>query len=276
LITLCEEEAAMSVPIFQVDAFTDVPFAGNPAAVCLLDRKREAEWMQAVAAEMNFSETAFVLSDGDDRQLRWFTPQAEVPLCGHATLATAHVLRETGALRPEETARFQTKSGLLTARLQGSLIELDFPAFEPSPATVPQGLLAALGVRPLYTGRSGLGPVEYLLEVESDGAVRALNPDFRRLAEAYEGGVVVTARSDSSAYHFVSRFFAPGLGVDEDPVTGAAHCVLGPYWGAKLGESEVTGYQASKRGGIVRVRLAGERVRLRGHAVTVVRGELLE
>jgi PhzF family phenazine biosynthesis protein len=265
----------MPVPIFQVDAFTDEPFAGNPAAVCLLDGKREAAWMQAVAAEMNLSETAFVVNDGDVRELRWFTPQVEVSLCGHATLATAHVLRETGALRPDEIARFQTKSGPLTARLDGSCIELDFPAFPPSPATAPEGLLAALAVCPLYAGRTDLGPVSYLLELESEEAVRALCPDFGRLAREYEGGVVVTARSESPDYHFVSRFFAPGLGVDEDPVTGAAHCVLGPYWGAKLGEAEVTGYQASRRGGIVTVRLAGERVRLRGHAVTVLRGELL-
>jgi predicted PhzF superfamily epimerase YddE/YHI9 len=185
------------------------------------------------------------------------------------------VLRETGALRADEIARFQTKSGLLTARLDGSRVELDFPAFTPSPATAPDGLLAALAVRPLFAGRTDLGPVEYLLELESEETVRTLCPDFRRLAQEYEGGVTVTARSDSRDYHFVSRFFAPGLGVDEDPVTGAAHCVLGPYWSAKLGESEVTGYQASKRGGIVAVRLAGERVRLRGHAITVLRGELL-
>ena len=265
----------MGVPIFVVDAFTDVPFAGNPAAVCLLEQKREAGWMQPVAAEMNLSETAFVVSDGDGYGLRWFTPQAEVPLCGHATLASAHVLWETGVLSAGQAARFQTKSGLLTARRDGSLIELDFPAFEPAPADPPKGLLEALSVHPVYAGRSDLGPVEYLLEAESEKAVRGLAPDFRRLAAEYAGGVVVTARSGSADYDFVSRFFAPGLGVDEDPVTGAAHCVLGPYWEAKLGKSEVTGYQASRRGGRVQVGLAGTRVRLRGHAVTVLRGELL-
>ena len=172
----------MAVPIFWVDAFTNVPFAGNPAAVCLLEQRREAAWMQAVAVEMNLSETAFVVSDGDVYGLRWFAPQAEVPLCGHATLASAHVLWETGALSAGQAARFQTKSGLLTARRDGSLIELDFPAFEPAPADPPEGLLAALSVHPVYAGRSDLGPVEYLLEAESEEAVRALAPDFRRLA----------------------------------------------------------------------------------------------
>jgi PhzF family phenazine biosynthesis protein len=265
----------MPVPIFHVDAFTDVPFAGNPAAVCLLDRERENRWMQAVAAEMNLSETAFLLRVSDACELRWFTPRVEVPLCGHATLATAHVLWETGALRQQERARFQTKSGLLAARRDGSLIELDFPAFPPSPVPAPEALLKALSVRPLYTGRSGLAVVGHLLELESEEAVRALRPDYRKLAEESEAGVIVTARASGPEYHFVSRFFAPALGVDEDPVTGAAHCVLGPYWGAKLGQSEVIGYQASTRGGMVRVGLAGKRVRLRGQAVTILQGELL-
>jgi PhzF family phenazine biosynthesis protein len=265
----------MALPIFQVDAFSDAPFAGNPAAVCLLSEKREDGWMQSVASEMNLSETAFVLRNDDVWDLRWFTPEAEVPLCGHATLATAHVLWETAALKTEEIARFHTKSGVLSARRDGSLIELDFPAFPCTPSRASEALVSALSVRPSYVGLSDLGVAEYLLELESEKAVRNVRPDYRKLGEAHAGGVIVTARSSRAEYHFVSRFFAPGLGVDEDPVTGAAHCVLGPYWGEKLGLSEVTGYQASQRGGVVRVGLAGDRVRLGGHAVTVLRGELL-
>jgi PhzF family phenazine biosynthesis protein len=266
----------MSLPIFQVDAFTDQPFAGNPAGVCLLPagspRAADEAWMQAVAREINLSETAFLVPVADGFGLRWFTPAVEVDLCGHATLAGTHILFEQGLLASQQTARFHTRSGLLSARRLGGWIELDFPSQPAAPAEAPEGLLEALAVEPRFVGRNRF---DFLVEVESEELVRGLAPDLRRLAALQERGVMVTSRSRSSEYDFVSRFFAPGAGIDEDPVTGSAHCCLGPFWGARLGKGELTGYQASARGGVVRVRLAGERVLLYGGAVTVIRGELL-
>jgi PhzF family phenazine biosynthesis protein len=262
--------------LLQIDAFTSQPFRGNPAAVCLLDREREASWMQDVAAEMNLSETAFLLPAPDGYSLRWFTPTVEVALCGHATLASAHALWEEGLLASDAQARFHTKSGLLTAERRGDLIELDFPATREERADAPDGLLEALGVTsPVYVGRNKF---DFLVEVASEDAIRALNPDHARLRTIPVRGVIVTSRASSQAqasgFDFVSRFFAPGSGVDEDPVTGSAHCCLTPYWSARLGKTEMHAYQASRRGGTVRVRLDGERVKLGGHAVTVFRGEL--
>lgn len=263
----------MPQPIVQVDAFADRAFTGNPAAVCILPAAREEGWMRSVAAEMNLSETAFLHAEEDGWRLRWFTPEVEVALCGHATLATAHVLWEDGHLPAGEVARFHTKSGLLTARRAGEWIELDFPAKPILDAPAPEGLAAALGVEPVYVGRSHF---DVLVEVASEAEVRALKPDFGRLAAVEARGVIVTARADGGAgYDFVSRFFAPRVGVAEDPVTGSAHCVLAPYWAAKLGRDELVGYQASRRGGTVRVRAAGDRVQLGGRAITVLRGELV-
>ena len=262
----------MGQPIVQVDAFTNRPFAGNPAAVCILPRPREERWMQDVAREMNLSETAFLDRREDGFNLRWFTPAVEVDLCGHATLASAHVLWEEGYLRPEEPAHFHTRSGLLTAERWGTWIELDFPTKPDAPATAPPGLTDALGVTPIYLGRSQF---DYLLEVPSEEIVRAVTPDFARLAGLPVRGVIVTSRSASAEFDFVSRFFAPAVGVNEDPVTGSAHCSLGPYWRARLGKCELVGYQASARGGVVRVRLNGDRVRLGGLAVTVLLGRLI-
>ncbi|MPZ50008.1 MAG: PhzF family phenazine biosynthesis isomerase [Dehalococcoidia bacterium] len=261
----------MEQTIIQVDAFTDRPFTGNPAAVVLLDSRRDGRWMQAVAREMNLSETAFVHRRGDYFDLRWFTPTVEVQLCGHATLAAAHVLWETGGLEPDKIAQFTTHSGVLTARRDGDWIELDFPATPESPMAAPLELTQALGVTPIYSGKSAY---DYLIEVESEEAVRALKPDFGLLAKVQARGVMVTAPSSRPQYDFVSRFFAPALGIDEDPVTGSAHCCLGPYWRKKLGKTEFLAYQASKRGGTVRVKLNGDRVLLGGQAVTVMRGEL--
>jgi PhzF family phenazine biosynthesis protein len=263
----------MPQPIVQVDAFADRPFAGNPAAVCVLDRPREAGWMQHVALEMNLSETAFLERRGDGYSLRWFTPACEVDLCGHATLASAHVLWQDGHLPPDAEARFHTRSGVLTARRDGDWIWLDFPSLPPTPAPQPPaGLAGALGAAPVFVGNSRF---DLLVEVGSEAAVRALRPDPRALRTLGARGVIVTARGEADGFDFVSRFFAPGAGVDEDPVTGSAHCVLTPYWAAKLGKAEMTAYQASARGGVVRVRLAGGRVHLGGRAVTVLRGELL-
>jgi len=262
----------MGLPIYQVDAFTDKPFAGNPAAVCILSEPGDEIWMQQVAREMNLSETAFLCRQKDGFDLRWFTPTMEVDLCGHATLASAHILWEVGLLTPSEQARFHTRSGLLTAERKDG-IELNFPATPDEPASVPAGIGAALGVGPGYVGKSEF---DYLVEVDSEETVRNLKPDFSALKTLTVRGIMVTSSSDSSRYDFVSRFFAPGAGIDEDPVTGSAHCCLGPFWSRRLGKDEMIACQVSERGGIVRVRVAGERVYLGGRAVTVLRGELVE
>ncbi|HEV8616847.1 MAG TPA: PhzF family phenazine biosynthesis protein [Methylomirabilota bacterium] len=261
----------MGVPIVQVDAFTDTPFRGNPAAVCVLETGRPAAWMQDVAREMNLPETAFVEPGADGFGLRWFTPAVEVDLCGHATLASAHVLWETERLPPSAQARFHTRSGVLTAERCASWIELDFPATPAAPVEAPAGLVAALGVTPKSVGRSAF---DYLVEVDSEQTVRGLAPDLRALVRIDTRGVIVTAAADAAGHDFVSRFFAPRAGIDEDPVTGSAHCCLAPFWSARLQRREMTGYQASARGGVVRVRIEGTRVKLGGQAVTVLRGEL--
>ncbi len=261
-------------PIFHVDAFTDRPFAGNPAAVCILDTERDDSWHASVAAEMNLSETAFLRREGPPGGLRWFTPTVEMDLCGHATLASAHVLWETGYASLEESLTFRTRSGDLSAVRRSDSIELDFPAEPASPKNPPAGVLEALGVS--ATRFSGANRMDFLLLLESEAAVRGLRPDFRALAAACgkSRGVIVTAPSEAPAFDFVSRFFAPAAGIDEDPVTGSAHCCLGPFWAGRLHKSELTGYQASQRGGVVRVRIEDTRVRLGGRAVTILRGEL--
>jgi PhzF family phenazine biosynthesis protein len=260
--------------LLQIDAFTSEPFRGNPAAVCLLDGERDARWMQDVAAEMNLSETAFLLRrDDGDWSLRWFTPADEVALCGHATLASAHALWEEQLLGASETARFRTKSGLLTADRRGDLIELDFPATPEERAAAPAGLLESLGVtEAVYVGRNEF---DYLVELANEELVRGLAPDHAKLRTIPARGVIVTSRASTAGFDFVSRWFGPAVGVDEDPVTGSSHCCLAPYWAARLGRNELTGWQASQRGGSVRVRLEGDRVKLGGHAVTVLRGELV-
>jgi PhzF family phenazine biosynthesis protein len=257
-------------PIVQVDAFADRPFTGNPAAVCILAAAADERWMRDVAAEMNLSETAFLHPEDDGWRLRWFTPEVEVDLCGHATLASAHVLWEDGHLPAGATARFHTRSGVLTAARAGEWIEMDFPAKPLLDAPAPEGLAEALGARPVHVGRSHF---DVLVELASEAEVRALKPDLGRLAAVEARGVIVTARGEGG-HDFVSRFFAPRVGVPEDPVTGSAHCVLAPYWSARLGRTGMTGFQASRRGGTVRVRHAGDRVHLGGRAVTVLRGTL--
>ena len=257
--------------LFIVDAFTDRPFAGNPAAVSLLKGWPEDTWMQSVAAEMNLSETAFAWNRDDGVcPLRWFTPTVEVDLCGHATLATAHILYENGIAKPGTTIRFETRSGILTAEQRGDEIELDFPAKPATAAEPPPGLLDALGVTPRFVGRNQF---DYLVEVADEAEVRAAKPNFQQLAAVECRGVILTAVG--SGHDFVSRFFAPAAGVNEDPVTGSAHCALAVYWGEKLGKSNLIGYQASARGGVVRVTRAGDRVKLGGRAITVLRGELV-
>jgi len=262
----------MGIKIYQVDAFTDTPFCGNPAAVCILPEPREDNWMQNVAREMNLSETAFVVEAKDGYDLRWFTPSVEVDLCGHATLASAHILWEQGFLEADEEINFHTKSGLLKATKNAPWIELDFPAKPPEGTTVPRELIKAIGVTPKYTGRNLF---DYIIEVESEKVLRELQPDFQAIRQLNVRGVIVTCRAEQGNYDFVSRFFAPGVGVNEDPVTGSAHCCLGPYWKERLNKEEFLAYQASARGGYLRVRVNGDRVTLGGKAITVLSGELI-
>jgi PhzF family phenazine biosynthesis protein len=261
----------MTIPLFHVDAFTDRPFGGNPAAVCLLPAWRPDRWLQAVAREMNLSETAFLVKQSDHFDLRWLTPTVEVALCGHATLASAHVLWQQGLAAGDEL-RFSTRSGIVRALRDGDSIELDFPLKPAEATSAPPGLLEALGASPVYVGKNQF---DYLVEVESEPDVRALCPDFQRLATIPVRGVIVTCRSADPKFDFVSRFFAPAAGVDEDPVTGSAHCCLADFWRKRLGKSELMAYQASARGGVVRVRVKQDRAFLGGKAVTVAKGELV-
>ncbi len=267
----------MTQKIYQVDAFTAEPYKGNPAGVCILPAEKDEQWMQSVAREMNVAETAFLVRDANDEakfRLRWFTPTIEVDLCGHATLASAHVLWEEGIVGAEAKLFFQTRrSGVLTAVRAGEWIELDFPA---DPATqqtsYPMELRDALKVEPRYVG---LNRFDFIVEVEDEKTLRRIEPDLRLLRVLDVRGVIVTSRAEDSKYDFVSRFFAPDAGVDEDHATGSAHCCLAPFWQERLGRADMLGYQASPRGAEVRVRVAGERVLLGGQAVTVLRGELL-
>ncbi len=260
--------------ITQVDAFTNTPFAGNPAAVCVLPTVQDDNWMQNVAQEMNLSETAFLVKQDDGFNLRWFTPMLEVPLCGHATLASAHVLWSQGHLSSGEAARFFTKSGVLIAKQQGEWIELDFPANHSQAIANPPELSEALGIPCKSVFQNTLG---YLVEVESEDLVRQMQPNFQQLKTLSVAKVIVTSLTcPDSQYDFISRFFAPGVGINEDPVTGAAHCCLAPFWRDRLGKNEFLAYQASSRGGVVKVcYTGGDRVYLSGKAVTVMRGELI-
>jgi PhzF family phenazine biosynthesis protein len=264
------------VRLYHVDAFTDAPFKGNPAAVCLTPEPRAEQWMMSVASEMNLSETAFLQKHADGFRLRWFTPKAEVTLCGHATLASAHVLWEEGMVGQSEDIHFHTMSGVLTARRVDPFIELDFPARLTEPAPSNSALTQALGAEPqcTHTYKTAKGTI-FLLELETEAMVRKLRPDFKSLAATEARAVIVTARSSTAGQDFVSRYFAPAVGIDEDPVTGSSHCCLAPYWSSKLGRNTLTGYQASSRGGHVRCRHVGDRVCIQGKAVTVFRAELI-
>jgi len=262
----------MGLTITQVDAFADRPFAGNPAAVCILEQPRDEAWMQLIAREMNLSETAFLVKRGQRYDLRWFTPKLEVDLCGHATLASAHVLWEQGHLKLSEPACFQTRSGVLTAKKEGTWIEMDFPATPATPDSASrEDVEAALGTKARSVGRS---LYDYLAEVESEDALRALRPDFAKIGQLQVRGLIVTSAASAPDCDYVSRFFAPAAGIDEDPVTGSAHSCLGPFWKERLGRDNLIGYQASARGGYVRTRCEGDRVLISGQAVTVMRGEM--
>ena len=257
----------------QVDAFTDKPFHGNPAAICLLDHTMTDDWMQSVATEMNLAETAFVESADDGFRLRWFTPTEEADLCGHATLAAAHVLWSEGHVPPTDSIRFHSKGGVLTCSQNNGWISLDFPALACDETEPPANLLDALGIeQTAYIGRNNL---DFLIVVANPQNVHNLNPDMRLLKQSIDRGVIVSAKSDTNDCDFISRFFAPAAGIDEDPVTGSAHCCLGPYWSDVLGKTEVVGYQASARGGTVHVTVKGDRVSLNGQAVTTFEGFII-
>ncbi len=262
----------MSFNLFQADAFTHRPFSGNPAAVCLMPEPQDTAWMQQVAAEMNLSETAFLTDQKTHYDLRWFTPVSEVDLCGHATLASAHILWEQGKVPISEAIQFKTKSGFLRATRKDQWIEIDLPTDTLLPASPPSHLIQALGVDPIFTGKTRF---DYFIEVETEAVLRTIQPDFQLLARVPTRGIIVTCRALTPAYDFVSRFFAPRYGINEDPVTGSSHCALGPFWQARIQKDELRAYQASARGGHLRVRPVQDRVFLSGEAVTVFRGIML-
>ncbi|TWU08156.1 PhzF family phenazine biosynthesis protein [Stieleria varia] len=263
--------------IWQVDAFADRPLAGNPAAVCILERYTSDEWMQGVASEMSLSETAFLvpISEVNCFQLRWFTPAAEVDLCGHATLAAAHILIQHRLIDSQSPIRFRTRSGELTCTSFGARITLDFPAMPATKevdASTARTLLAALGIAQAVVMQSKF---DLLVVVNESDTVTSLRPDFNALQQVETRGVMVTAPSQTADVDFISRYFAPRFGINEDPVTGSAHCCLAPYWAKQLGKTSLVGYQASARGGTVHCEVRGDRVRLTGNAVTVLEGRLM-
>jgi predicted PhzF superfamily epimerase YddE/YHI9 len=256
---------------FVVDAFTDRSFAGNPAGVVLLDEWKDDRWLQNVAMELNLSDTAFLVANANGFDLRWFTPSAEIDLCGHATLASAVVFADLGNLADRCSLTFSTRSGALNVERYGSFFLMDFPALTAAPCQPPLGLLESLGRKAQYVGQSEF---DFLVEFESESVVRSIRPDFNTLATVKCRGVVVTARSDNAEFDFVSRFFAPAVGINEDPVTGSAHCLLGSYWRPRLGKSKMTAYQASSRGGVVQVELRGDRIMLGGKGIIFARGDI--
>jgi PhzF family phenazine biosynthesis protein len=262
----------MSLRISLIDAFASKPFTGNPAAVCLLSDDADQAWMKQVAMEMNQAETAFLRRVDNGYNLRWLTPSIEVDLCGHATIAAAHFLWENGEEPPDSTIAFHTRSGTLSARLADGWIELDFPAEREKPCEPPECLLSALGITKAC--HVGINRFDYIVQVETAREVRDLKPNIVELKHPSCRGVIVTAISNSPDCDFVSRFFAPAAGIDEDSVTGSAHCCLAPFWQERTGKNKMVGYQASKRGGYVRVEVRGDRVLLGGQAVTTLRGEL--
>lgn len=257
----------MTVPIFQIDAFANRLFAGNPAAVMVLDAYPEDARLAAIAAENNLAETAFLVPEGEDWRLRWFTPTVEVPLCGHATLASAWVV--LNRRKPRETVvRFHTASGVLTVRREGEGFCMDFPRRPMAPTQPPPGLAEALGATPVQVLRDDRNLMAVFAEA---GQVRTLAPDMAAVASFGGAGVIATAPGDQS-YDCVSRYFAPASGIPEDPVTGSAHCAIAPYWSERLGKPEIFAFQASARGGEIRCRIAGERVELAGAGVFYMEG----
>lgn len=267
----------MKLPIFTVDAFTAKPFAGNPAAVIILNEPIKESIMQSIADEINLAETAFVMKEKDNPgfSLRWMTPVMEVDLCGHATLATSHVLWQQGICSESEPILYHTRSGELTAVKRNEKIELNFPAIPQKQIKYPPELIAAIGgVLPKYVGMTKWN---YIIELENEDAVRNLKPDYNVMLGLPGWGTIITAKADEGnpdGFDFISRFFAPEKGIQEDPVTGSAHCALAPYWAGRLGKTDFKAYQASPRGGVLGVRVEGDRIYLTGNAVSVISGEI--
>ena len=261
----------MSIKIFQVDAFTSEPFKGNPAAVCILENEVSDEWMSGVAADMNLAETAFITTTEEKNKykLRWFTPKVEVDLCGHATLATAHILYQNNYVHCSEAIFFETKSGILKTLKNENHIQLDFPETPVSDIEIPEGIENAIGAKIIYAGKSIF---DYFFLLESEDVLIDLKPNFNELIKFGKRGVIVTA--DSKKYDFISRFFAPQSGINEDPVTGSAHCALYPYWSKKLNKKELVAYQASERGGLLKLSSESSRVLISGEAITIFEGIL--
>ncbi|PHS03152.1 MAG: oxidoreductase [Blastopirellula sp.] len=262
----------MSIPLYQVDSFTHRPFTGNPAAVCMLQQPADALWMQQVAAEMNLAETAFVYPVEDRFHLQWFTPVVEVDLCGHATLAAAHILWQQNLVPAGTPITFESRSGLLLAEQIDDRIRLNFPIDAAKEFAAVSGLLESLGITPIFVGRNR---DDFLIEVATADELHSIKPDFRALGKVRARGVIVTCVSDDPKYDFLSRFFGPASGIDEDPVTGSAHCTLGEYWSNKLNKTKLSAYQASARGGEVQVEIEEDRALISGQAVTVFEGTLL-
>jgi PhzF family phenazine biosynthesis protein len=256
--------------IYQVDAFTKEIFQGNPAAVCILDKEIEEELMKNIAMEMNLSETAFLLKKDKGFNLRWFTPASEVDLCGHATLASAHILWETGIIEDNKEIEFYTKSGLLFAKKEKDLIVLDFPLIEDKETDIPKEISEALNTDIIY---SGISKMDYIVEIEDESLLKSMEPDFEKIKRKIKRGLIVTAKSNDINLDFISRFFAPSIGINEDPVTGSAHCCLAPYWRKKLNKTKFKAYQASKRGGYLEIEIKNNRVHIKGEAIIVLKAE---
>jgi PhzF family phenazine biosynthesis protein len=265
----------MSAPktIFQVDSFTEEPFRGNPAGVCLIDNEMSEDWMQNVAMEMNLSETSFILRDKDSFKIRYFTPAAEVPLCGHATLASAHILYETGIVSEDREIIFISKAGKLGITMNEGWITMDFPAYSLTPSEIPEIIEKILGIGPEEFYKSSHGWTFVVLK--SEDSLRGLEPDFRLMKNSGFGDMIVTSPSGDDNYDFCVRCFVPALGIDEDPVTGSAHCALVPYWSQRIAKNEMVSHQVSKRGGTLKVSNCGERVKISGKARTIITGTLL-
>ena len=260
-------------PIYQVDAFTSEPFRGNPAGVCLLEEEMPETWMQNVAMEMNLSETSFIVRGKSEFPIRYFTPEAEIPLCGHATLSSAHIIYETGIVDRGKEIVFLSKAGKLNIRISGTWITMNFPAYKAEKIAIPANIDNIIGVIPSELYRTGHGWTLALLKSEKE--VLNLKPDFKAMRNSEFGDLIVTAPSDDKKFDFCVRCFAPALGIDEDPVTGSAHCALVPFWHNKTGKNEFVSHQVSKRGGVLKVALKDERVEISGQAKTIIRGELL-
>lgn len=258
--------------VYHVDAFTNEPFKGNPAGVCFVEKDTSEEWMQKIAAEINLSETAFIVPGKKVSGIRYFTPVAEVPLCGHATLSASHIMYEKKMVNPDEEIIFHAKAGKLKIRKEGDWVTMNFPAYEVNEAPVPEEIEAIIGTKPIEFYKSAFGWTLFLIKNEQ--LVRDMKPDFRIMRNSEYGDMIVTAKSEEPEFDFCVRCFAPALGIDEDPVTGSAHCALVPFWNMKTGKKDFTSHQVSKRSGILKVSLKGDRVEISGQAITISKGEL--